>query len=71
MPAAAKAVMYALPLTHSSECLRAAALAQLFRWLSLVALLSFGVAFFIGSIIALKKSVCEPKFFLFLLLLKV
>jgi ABC-2 type transport system permease protein len=56
MPDAAKAVLYALPLTHSSECLRAAALAQPFPWFSLAALLSFGVAFFIGSVFALKKA---------------
>jgi ABC-2 type transport system permease protein len=56
MPDAAKVVLYALPLTHSSECLRAAALGQSFPWLSLVALLSFGVAFFIGSVITLKKA---------------
>lgn len=56
LPDAAKVVLYVLPLTHASACLRAAALAQPFPWLSLVALLSFGVAFFIGSIIALKKA---------------
>jgi ABC-2 type transport system permease protein len=56
MPNAAKAVLYALPLTHSSECLRASALGQSFPWLSLMALLVFGLAFFIGSIITLKKA---------------
>jgi len=56
MPDAAKAVLYALPLTHSSECLRASALGQPFPWFSLVALLFFGLAFFIGSIITLEKA---------------
>jgi ABC-2 type transport system permease protein len=56
MPDAAKAVLYALPLTHSSMCLRAAALAQPFPWLSFIALLGFGAAFFIGAVVALKKS---------------
>jgi hypothetical protein len=37
-------------------CLRAAALGDAFPWVSLVALLGFGVAFFIGSMYALKKA---------------
>ena len=56
LPDAAKAVLYILPLTHSSECLRATALAQPFPWASLFALIIFGGAFFIGCIFALKKS---------------
>lgn len=56
MPDAAKAVLYVLPLTHSSTCLRAAALAQPFPWLSFIALLSFGFVFFAGCLIALKKT---------------
>jgi ABC-2 type transport system permease protein len=56
LPDAAKAVLYILPLTHSSECLRATVLAQPFPWLSFVALVGFGVAFFVGSMVALKKS---------------
>ncbi|MCW3995991.1 MAG: ABC transporter permease [Candidatus Bathyarchaeota archaeon] len=56
MPDVAKAVLYVLPLTHSSQCLRAAALAQPFPWLSLVALLGFGASFFVGSVFALKKA---------------
>jgi len=55
LPEAVKAVLYFLPLTHSSECLRAAALAQPFPWLSLLALLSFGLVFFAGCIVALKR----------------
>jgi ABC-2 type transport system permease protein len=56
LPDAAKAVLYVLPLTHSSECLRAAALAQPFPWFSFAALLGFGLFFFVGSIVALKKA---------------
>jgi len=55
LPEAVKAVLYFLPLTHSSECLRAAALGQPFPWLSLLALLSFGSVFFSGCIVALKR----------------
>lgn len=41
-------VLYCLPLTHASECIRAAALPDYldFPWLSLVVLLAFGVVFF-------------------------
>ncbi len=56
LPDAAKAVLYFLPLTHSSELLRATVLGLPFPWLSLVALLGFGVAFFAGCMVALKKS---------------
>lgn len=55
MPAAAAAVLYVLPLTHSSLCLRAAALGQPFPWWSLLVLIGFGIAFFFGSVFALKK----------------
>jgi ABC-2 type transport system permease protein len=56
LPEAAKIVLSTLPLTQSSLCLRAAALGDAFPWLSLAALLGFGVAFFIGSMYALKKT---------------
>jgi ABC-2 type transport system permease protein len=56
LPDAAKAVLYFLPLTHSSELLRAAALGQVFPWLSFAGLSAFGVAFFVGCIVALKRS---------------
>jgi ABC-type multidrug transport system permease subunit len=56
LPSIAKAVLYFLPLTHSAELLRATVLDLPFPWLSLVGLLLFGVAFFIGCIFALKKS---------------
>jgi ABC-2 type transport system permease protein len=56
LPDAAKAVLYFLPLTHSSELLRATVLGQSFPWLSFAGLLGFGVAFFVGCMVALKKS---------------
>jgi ABC-2 type transport system permease protein len=56
LPEAVKAVLYFLPLTHSSQCLRAAALAQPFPWLSLLALLGFGLVFFAGCMVALKRT---------------
>ncbi len=56
LPEAVKAVLYVSPLTHSSGCLRAAALAQPFPWLSFVALMGFALFFFTGCIVALKKA---------------
>ena len=56
LPDAVKAVLYVLPLTHSSETLRATALGQPFPWLSFLALLVFGVLFFAGCMIALKRT---------------
>jgi ABC-type multidrug transport system permease subunit len=56
LPEAAKIVLYLLPLTHSSQTLRAAALGQPFPWLSLLALLGFGLIFFSACMLALKKT---------------
>ena len=56
LPEAAKAVLYVLPLTHSSQTLRAAALGQPFPWLSFLALLDFGLVFFLACIVALKRT---------------
>lgn len=56
IPEVLKIVLYLLPLTHSSECLRAATLGQPFPWLSLFALLGFGVFFFLMSLRVLKKT---------------
>jgi ABC-type multidrug transport system permease subunit len=56
LPGVAKVVLHFLPLTHSAGLLRATALGLPFPWLSFVGLLVFGVVFFIGCIIALKKS---------------
>ncbi len=55
LPLALKVILYLLPLTHSSICLRAEAMGQPFPWISLLALAAFGLAFFMGSIIRLKK----------------
>lgn len=43
-----QAILYCLPLTHASECIRAAALPDYldFPYVSLVVLIAFGVAFF-------------------------
>lgn len=56
LPEAAKALLYLLPLTHSSQTLRAAALGQPFPWLSFLALLGFGLVFFAGCMLALKRT---------------
>lgn len=56
LPEAVKAVLYLLPLTHSSQCLRAAALGQPFPWLSFATLLGFGLVFFAGCMWALKRA---------------
>jgi len=56
LPEALKVVLYILPLTHSSQCLRAAALGQSFPWLSLLAILGFGLIFFSGAMVALKRA---------------
>jgi ABC-type polysaccharide/polyol phosphate export permease len=56
IPEALTIVLYFLPLTHSSQCLRAATLGQPFPWLSLAVLLCFGVVFFVASMVALKRS---------------
>lgn len=56
LPEVAKAVLYFLPLTHSSALLRATVLGQPFPWLSFVGLSAFGLAFFVGCMVALRKS---------------
>ena len=56
IPEALKIVLYFLPLTHSSESLRAITLGQAFPWLSIVALVCYAVFFFVMSMVALKRS---------------
>lgn len=56
MPDTAKILLYILPLTHSSQALRAVALGQPFPLLSFVALLAFGVVFFVVCIVILRRS---------------
>lgn len=56
IPEALKIALYFLPLTHSSQCLRAAALNQSFPLASLIALIGFGAFFLTASIIVLRKT---------------
>ncbi|MGB9960551.1 MAG: ABC transporter permease [Candidatus Bathyarchaeales archaeon] len=56
LPETVRTVLYLLPLTHSSQCLRAAALNQPFPLASLLALIGFGILFFLGSVSVLKKT---------------
>ena len=54
LPPVFKAVLYALPLTHSSVAVRAAALEWDFPWISLLVLLCFCTAFFIINVYLIK-----------------
>ncbi len=56
LPDALKFALYALPLTHSSTCPRAAALDQPFPWESLLAIGSFWLVFFVGCNLVLKRA---------------
>lgn len=56
LPEIAKVVLYFLPLTHSSQLLRATVLGQPFPYLSMFALLIFGVLFFFGCKAALRHN---------------
>lgn len=56
LPAAVKAVLYIFPLTHVSQCLRAAALGHVFPWFSFLVLSGFGLFFLVGGIVVLKTS---------------
>jgi ABC-type multidrug transport system permease subunit len=56
LPSVAKILLYLLPLTHSADILRSTALGLSFPWLSFACLLIFGVIFFIGGLLTLKKS---------------
>ena len=55
VPSQLKIVLYALPLTHSSTCLRAAALNQPFPYPSFVLLIFFLLLFSAGSLVALRR----------------
>lgn len=55
VPEALRLALYMLPLTHSSICLRAAALGEPFPWLSLLVIIVFMTAFFFGSVLVLKR----------------
>jgi ABC-type polysaccharide/polyol phosphate export permease len=56
VPTMLRMALYALPLTHSSLCLRASALGEPFPWLSLLALAAFTMTFAFGGWMALKRS---------------
>jgi len=55
VPEALKLGLYALPLTHSSLCLRAAALGQPFPWASLAAIFLFAAVFLAGCLLTLRR----------------
>ncbi|MDR2700029.1 MAG: ABC transporter permease [Nitrososphaerota archaeon] len=55
LPVIAKAALFFLPLTHSTELLRSTVLGLSFPWLSFASLIAFGAAFFIGCVMVLKK----------------
>jgi ABC-type multidrug transport system permease subunit len=55
VPLGLKMALYALPLTHSSICLRAAALGQPIPWESFLALAAFLLVFSLGSMAVLRK----------------
>lgn len=50
-----KVILYILPLTHTSNCLRAVTLAQEFPWISLIVITAYGIAFFIACMYSLKR----------------
>jgi len=55
LPAWLQGAISVLPLTHAAQSLRAEALGQPFPWLSLIILTAFGLVFFTGSIVALRR----------------
>jgi ABC-type multidrug transport system permease subunit len=55
VPWGLKMALYALPLTHCSICLRAAALDQPVPWGSLFAIIFFLMVFFSGCVVVLKR----------------
>ena len=55
LPAAFQAVLYVLPLTHSSVTVRAASFGADFPWISLLVLICFGIAFYIINLYLIKN----------------
>jgi len=55
LPQVFQAALYALPLTHSSVTVRAAALGWEYPWISLIVLLCFCIAFFAVNVFLIKK----------------
>ena len=56
LPDIAKAIIEVLPLTQTSNCVRAAALGWDFPWVSLAILIGYGVLFFLLGRFALRKT---------------
>ena len=56
VPGWVAAIIWVLPLTHTSECIRAIALGWDFPWVSFIVLLIYGTAFFILSWLALNRN---------------
>lgn len=56
LPDVAKNIISALPLTQTSNCLRAAALGWDFPWVSLVVLIGYGVLFYALCMFSLRKT---------------
>lgn len=50
LPSALRALIYVLPLTHVSKCLRAEALGWPFPWVSLAVVAAYGVLFFAACV---------------------
>ncbi len=55
LPSAAQDIIWALPLTHTTECIRASALGWSFPWLSLLVLIVYAVVFYTISWYVLKN----------------
>lgn len=55
MPSWFQGVLYALPLTHSSEIIRAAALDWSIPWISVLVLCAFGIAFMVVDLWLIKN----------------
>jgi ABC-2 type transport system permease protein len=55
LPGWLQGIISVLPLTHAAQTLRAEALDQPFPWISLIILIAFGLVFFSGSIMALRR----------------
>jgi ABC-type multidrug transport system permease subunit len=56
LPQVLKVILYLIPLTHSSQCLRAVTQGHAFPWLSLAAIAGFGLAFFLGCLLVLRRA---------------
>jgi len=55
VPSALRIALYALPLTHCSICLRAAAFDQALPWGSFAAIVMFLTAFFLGGLYVIRR----------------